>query len=342
MSLPIHQDEPGRLAALASLAILDTEPEEAFDDVVRLAAALTDAPIAMINFVDSHRQWGKALIGMESSEVDRGDSFCARIIASDDDVLVVPDTLADPEWAQNPQVVGAPGLRFYAGASIVTAEGFAVGSVCVADRRARQISPEAIEHLRILARQTAAHLELRRRSVVLALANAELHGLAVRDPLTGLANRTLLGEQLGHHLEVRRRTGVELAVTFGDLDGFKEINDRLGHEAGDEILMTVARRLLAVARKSDVVARYGGDEFVVIHPAVESRGAAERVARRLTRAIAAPVEIAAGTVITELSAGVALAEDGDDVAGLLARADLAMYAEKRRRAAERLEVSSGG
>lgn len=335
MSLPTSRDEPGRLAALAALGVLDTEPEEPFDDVVRLAAALCDTPIAMINFVDADRQWGKALIGLESSEAPRSASFCARIIASDADVLVVPDTLLDPEWALNPQVVGEPGLRFYAGASIVTHDGYAVGSVCVADRRAREIAPEAIEHLRILARQTATHLELRRRSVLLALANAELHGLAVRDPLTGLANRTLLGEQLGQQLEAQRRTGAPLAVTFGDLDGFKAINDRLGHEAGDEILVTVARRLTAAARSSDVVARYGGDEFVVIHPAVASLGAAERVASRLVRAVAEPVVIDGGTVTTELSAGVALALDGDDVAGLLARADLAMYAEKRRRAAAR-------
>ena len=124
------------MTALRELAILDTAPEELYDDVVALAAAICEMPIAMINFVDSDRQWGKALVGLTDSESSREASFCARTILRDDGVLVVPDTLADSEWAENPQVTGAPGLRFYAGAAITTDDGHALGSVCVADTRA--------------------------------------------------------------------------------------------------------------------------------------------------------------------------------------------------------------
>ena len=105
-------DESERLATLRELEILDTEPEQIYDDVVALAAQICDMPIAIINFVDAERQWGKALVGLESSEAPREASFCARTIEQAQGVLVVPDTTVDPRWANNPQVIGDPGLGF--------------------------------------------------------------------------------------------------------------------------------------------------------------------------------------------------------------------------------------
>jgi two-component system, cell cycle sensor histidine kinase and response regulator CckA len=92
-------DEAERLATLRELAILDTAPEQIYDDVVALAAQICDMPIAIINFVDAERQWGKAIVGLESSEAPRDASFCARTIEQEQGVLVVPDTTADPLWA---------------------------------------------------------------------------------------------------------------------------------------------------------------------------------------------------------------------------------------------------
>jgi GAF domain-containing protein len=172
-------DESERLATLYGLRILDTAPEQIYDDVVTLAAQICDVPIAIINFVDAERQWGKALVGLKSSEAPREASFCARTIQQVGGVLIVPDTHADPVWADNPQVTGAPGLKFYAGAAIATAEGHALGSVCVADdRMPRQLDGRQIEALRVLARQTASHLELRRYVADLGRANEKLHPTA--------------------------------------------------------------------------------------------------------------------------------------------------------------------
>src|SRR6476659_2101361 len=114
MPHPLPDDETARLRSLRELDILDTAREQVYDDVVALAAAICGTPIALINFVDADRQWGKALVGLESSEAPREASFCARAIVGED-VLVVPDTRADPLWAGNAQVTGAPHLRFYAG-----------------------------------------------------------------------------------------------------------------------------------------------------------------------------------------------------------------------------------
>ena len=323
--LPV--DEPGRLAALRELKILDTVPEQIYDDVVALAAEICDTPIAMINFVDSERQWGKALIGIESSVSTREASFCARAIEQESGVLVVPDTRADPAWADNPQVTGAPGLRFYAGAAIVTDEGHALGSVCVADDRApRQLSPAQIEALRVLARQTASHLKLRRQAAELARANEQLRQLALKDTLTGLSNRAFFEGAL--KLALRQRRSPLPGLLFCDMDGFKQINDRFGHQAGDELLQVTAQRMLESSREGDLVARLAGDEFVVLCTGAQDPAALDAFARHLAAAVSQPVVIAGAELHPQISIGTALGQPDDDPASLVRRADAAMYRAK--------------
>ena len=334
MAFPVPPNESGRLAALHALAILDTPPEPIYDDVVALASAICRTPIAIINFVDGDRQWGKALVGLDSSEAPREASFCARTIVCDDGTMVIPDTLQDPSFATNPMVVGPPQLRFYAGAAIVTTDGYALGSVCVADRGPRRLDDRAIEALRLLARQTAAHLELRERSMQLTAAYQELHDMAIRDSLTGLANRALLLDRLTHALVSLRRNDGHLGVLFCDLDRFKAVNDTLGHQAGDDLLRAVAERLSTAARGIDTVARCGGDEFVVVCPGMSHPEDLEVVAGRLAEAVAQPLTLAGTTMHPRLSVGGCLATPFDTAAGALSRADAAMYAVKRERAAD--------
>ena len=142
MAFPLPTDESARMASLRELAVLDTAPEQIYDDVVALASAICEAPIAVINFIDENRQWGKALVGLDSSEAAREDSFCARTIMQDR-VFVVPDTLADPAWAENPMVVGEGGLRFYAGAPIVGEDGPTPSAACASPIRHRARSTSA-------------------------------------------------------------------------------------------------------------------------------------------------------------------------------------------------------
>ena len=330
MTYPVPHDEPGRLSALQDLEILDTEPEALYDDVVALAAAICGTPIALVNFVDAERQWGKALVGLESSEAPRDAAFCARTSVAGDGMLVVPDCAADPAWAGNAQVVGEPHLRFYAGASIITDTGYALGSVCVADRRPRDLDAAQLEALGRLARQTASHLDLRRRSRLLLDLNEELRRVTVTDKLTGLANRTLLFDRLAQGLRLRRRSARPLGVVFCDLDGFKKINDELGHRAGDDALRLVAQRLTGAARDSDTVARLAGDEFVVVCPDLAEAEDVEVVAERLAAAVAVPTTLRGREVTPRISVGTAVAGDGDDADELIARADVAMYHAKRR------------
>jgi diguanylate cyclase (GGDEF)-like protein len=330
MAAAVPVNELERLDALRTLAILDTDGEQLYDDVVALASAICDAPVAIINFVDADRQWGKALVGLDDSEAPREHSFCARAILDPDALLVVPDTHADPVWVRNPMVTGDANVRFYAGAPIVTSAGHALGTVCIADHVTREFTHAQRDALKVLARQTAAHLELRGTTRALAEACGSLRHMAVHDGLTGLANRVLLHDRLELALRHRRRSGRAVGVLFGDLNGFKAINDTHGHHAGDELLQVVADRLTATARETDTVARFAGDEFVVVLPELGLPGDLDAVALRMAAAVARPATLSCGQhVAPAIALGRALAQDDEDADALLARADAAMYEAKR-------------
>lgn len=156
---PILPDETERMAALRALGVLDTPPEPALDVITRLAADRFDSAIALVSLVDSDRQWFKSRHGLDVCETSRADSFCAHCIASDA-VMVVPDATLDPRFAVNPLVTGAPNIRFYAAAPLITASGHRIGTLCVIDSRARAAFDERDgEALRLMAGQVMDWLE---------------------------------------------------------------------------------------------------------------------------------------------------------------------------------------
>jgi GAF domain-containing protein len=156
----LYPSEDDRIEALRRYRILDTSPEEAFDDLVHAAALVCRTPISLISLVDETRQWFKSKKGIEESELPRESAFCAHAILGTD-VLVVSDAFADPRFASNPLVLDTPHIRFYAGAPITTIEGLGLGTLCVIDRVPRTIGPEEARALRGLARQVMIQLELR-------------------------------------------------------------------------------------------------------------------------------------------------------------------------------------
>lgn len=158
--LPANED--ARRSALVRFDVLDSEPEQEFDDLARLAARIAGTPFALLSFVDGDRQWFKARVGIDAHETPRKHAVCAHTILGSD-AFVVRDLAQDPRFASNPFVLRDPKLRFYAGVPIVTAEGHGIGTVCVLDRVPRELAPDQIEALRALARQAMSLLELRRR-----------------------------------------------------------------------------------------------------------------------------------------------------------------------------------
>jgi GAF domain-containing protein len=152
--------EVERLAALDRYAILDSEPEQSFDDLVILAAHICQVPMAMLSLVDDHRQWFKSKMGVQVKETPRDCSICAHAIQQHD-LFIVPDTLQDERFRENPLVTGEPHVRFYAGAPLINDDGYALGTLCVLDREPRELSPEQKDAINALGRLALRQMELR-------------------------------------------------------------------------------------------------------------------------------------------------------------------------------------
>lgn len=161
-SAPIPANEADRLAALHSLHILDTAPEPAYDDLVRLASSICGTPISLVSLIDADRQWFKATAGIEATQTTRDVAFCAHAILHQD-VFVVPDAHEDDRFRDNPLVTQAPHVRFYAGMPLTTPEGHNLGTLCVIDHQPRTMKEEQRIALRVLGRQVVAQLLLRRQ-----------------------------------------------------------------------------------------------------------------------------------------------------------------------------------
>ncbi|UDF33335.1 UNVERIFIED_ORG: diguanylate cyclase [Shinella sp. XGS7] len=167
MNLPQAPDEVARLQELHGLGLLDTPRDPAFDELVQLAAQICGVKIAAVSLIDAQRQWFKASCGLDAHETPREQSFCAHAILRPDELMEVRDAHEDPRFASNPLVTGAPHIRFYAGAPLVSARGHALGALCVIDSQPRELGPEQRHALQVLARQVGQLIELRRKRLQL-------------------------------------------------------------------------------------------------------------------------------------------------------------------------------
>lgn len=227
-------NEPSRLLALQSYDILDSGTERRYDDITLLASQICDAPMAVISLIDEHRQWFKSKVGLDGTETPRKLAFCAHTIVQPDRMLTVDDARLDPRFADNPFVTGDPYVRFYAGAPLVSADGHALGALCVVDRRPRQLRPEQQEALQALSRQVMALFEERRTSAALrgamqALTRSEtLFREAYENAPIGMALVSPTGEwlrvnpplcdMLGYTAEELTRTNFQALTHRDDLE----------------------------------------------------------------------------------------------------------------------------
>jgi GAF domain-containing protein len=154
-ALPVSEAE--RIATLRDLLILDTEPEARFDLITTYAASQFAVPIVLVSLVDTNRQWFKSCVGLETSETPRDVSFCGHAILQTG-ILEIFDARADPRFADNPLVTGAPYIRFYAGCPLVMANGEAVGTLCLIDRMPRRLSEWERDHLLLLGKMVSYEL----------------------------------------------------------------------------------------------------------------------------------------------------------------------------------------
>lgn len=177
---PLPENESARLDALYSFMVLDTPPEQDYDDITQLASVICNTPIALISLVDKERQWFKSRTGLDVPETHRELAFCAYTILNPVEVMVVPDTLHDERFHDSPLVTGYPHIRFYAGAPLVTSQGDSLGSLCVIDDAPRELSPQQLEALQILSRSVVAKFELRRANQYLLQNNHQMEQLIAK------------------------------------------------------------------------------------------------------------------------------------------------------------------
>jgi len=320
---PFPENEPLRLQAVRSYEILDTDPELEFDALTRVASHTFSAPIAVVAIMDADRLWFKSKLGLHIPELDRKIAFCAHAIVRPREAMVIPDLLSDRRFAENPLVANAPYLRFYAGAPIVDPTGLALGTIAVIDTQPHSFSDAQRDALMDLSTLVVTALQARRRAL-------ELQRLAMTDHLTGVGNRVQFEKALAAELSHSKRAGTPFSIVCMDLDGFKPVNDALGHAAGDEVLCEVSRRLSTLVRQGDVLARLGGDEFAIVMRCADQASAAA-LSERIVNTVRQPVALSTGqTVRIGVSVGLATHIDGvPSAAALLARADRALYEAKR-------------
>ncbi|MBU3021651.1 EAL domain-containing protein [Aestuariibacter sp. A3R04] len=495
------KDEYDRIKALHKLNILDSEPEERFDRITRLAQHFFNCEYAAITFIDSERQWLKSRVNLALRESPKCDSFCVHTIAQEEH-LVIADTRLDNRFANNPFVTGQPNIRFYAGVKL-TLNGYALGALCVFDSHKKTFTDEQLAQLKDLANIVESELvrqeiiqanetlrgyekqveETRKltrvRSAILekivssdtlgtvlhnivdaveheysnmfcsilllegnrlrlgaapslpqfyndaidgvvvgpgvgscgntAYSNAltiveditthpyweawsdiaaqaklgscwsqpirgasgealgtfaiyhstpssptseqinqieqfaHIASIAIEreranqliwrqanfDVLTGLPNRNLMEDHLNLALKAAQREKTKVAVLFLDLDNFKDVNDSLGHDTGDVLLVECAQRIENALRKEDTVSRLGGDEFVVVLGGLSDVILLEKVVQKLMRNVSEPYTLNQQIVHTSTSVGITLyPDDGEDITSLLKNADQAMYGAK--------------
>jgi diguanylate cyclase (GGDEF)-like protein len=318
---PLPMNENERIADLRSHEILDTPEDARFETFVRLAADMSGAPTAIVSLVDEDRQWFKAAIGIETRSTPRSLSFCAHAILDPSAVMVVENALEDSRFHDNALVTGAPGIRFYAGAPILSLAGHPLGTLCIIDSKPRTLDEAGRRRLSDLASGVGSVLELHRQTRRSSRA-------ATHDQLTGLANRAYF-EPLVAEAAAAGLKGESCAVLWIDLDKFRAVNDRFGDAGGDAVLRECANRLQATLRRKDLACRLGGDEFAVLMRGPLTTDGPARLAARIVQAIRKPLEIDGRILRIRTSIGIAVAPgDGRDGPSLCRAADMALYEAK--------------
>lgn len=310
LSYPIPANELQRLRELERYGVIDSPSDEHFERIVELASLIFAVPITAISLVEQHRQWFLCNLGLEASETPRDQAFCAHAIATDG-VMVVPDATADPRFRSNPLVTAAPHIRFYAGAPLHSPEGHNLGTLCVIDRKPRQITAQQERQLALLAQMVMHEIELRRQARLC--------------PVTGLPTRRTFLTIGDHEISRARRQHQPLSLLCVDIDHLRLVNNRWGHSAGDQLLQAVVGLLRGVMREQDYAARLGDGEFALLLVGLEGHEALE-LAETLRRAVTTlPGAHSHSDFLLHISGGLTCLASADrDIEDVLRRADQAL------------------
>jgi len=278
--IPLNEDE--RLSALRRYDILDSEKEQLFDDLTRLAADITGAPVSLITLVDKDRVWIKSNVGFDAPETPREGAFCSHTILTEDG-MVINDASTDERF-QSGVVDAEKSVRFYAGTPLKTRDGYNLGTLCVVDTKPREISGDALERLKMLARQAMAQIELRHNLGALAKSTRKaisLENLMKRYTSRSVWERADLTVETGR-LDIRDEE-VHATYLFLDVVGFTRLSEELGPSATVELLNAYFKPIVDVvfANAGDIDKFVGDQLFCLFHDGANAVATALKINKML-------------------------------------------------------------
>lgn len=306
-------DEYGRQSALDRLNVVETPAEGPFEQIVELVKATFNVPICAVSLIDRDRQWFKAFRGLAVDQTPREIAFCDYAIRADE-AFAVEDATRDPRFCANPLVTDQPFIRSYLGCPLKMSDGYIVGTLCIIDQKPRAFTEQEIAILSHFANLVVGELELRT--------------IAYTDVLTKLLSRRAWRDGVDKEMDRALRQSGTLSLLMLDLDHFKQVNDRLGHDTGDRVLRKTADVIHAMIRKHDLAGRLGGEEFALCLVGAPLETAATIADRIREQVSALSFDDLPGLRCT-ISVGVAEFVPGENLDGLLKRADTALYAAKQ-------------
>lgn len=272
---PHHDLEKKRIDALHTLKIMDTDPEESYERLVRLAIDLFNIPICFISFLNEERQWFKALHGLNLKQIPRSISFCNETIKKQDP-LIINDLLDDKRFANNPFVLQDPFLRFYAGVPLTDSQGYNVGTFCLADTSPKELDSKQLELLQSLANIVKDELTLRKTNILLQKVQKQLE---MRNKLIRKVFSFYMSDEVINTIlkspTLQKLGGYENKITimFSDLRNFTPLSESIPGETLVSLLNTYFSKMVPVIEKHHgIVDAYIGDAIMVIFGAPFSSG----------------------------------------------------------------------
>lgn len=314
-----NESEARRLQELLSRELLDTRPEQRLDQFTRLVADVMEAPMAYIAVMDEQTQSLKSRVGLEFERIRRDEAFCNHTLMSG--ALEIPDTHADPRFREHRLVLGEPGIRFYAGVTLLGPDDAPVGTLCVLDVRPRALGDAGWRRLRAFAHLVEQEL---RFNVRVAEAREAIEHTALRDPVTGLPRRSILVELLERALAGAKERGERVAVGQIRFPRYDEVLAVYGRERVEYLAELFSERLRCALRSGDYLGRLEADTFCVVATQVAAADEAVQRMRQLCDALRQPYNIGGGTREVMVGFGVSMfPEDASEAVALMDRAGLA-------------------
>lgn len=328
-SAPWPKNEIERMIGVRSVFPLVDAHNEELAALSSLAKDMFVTARAAVHILDEDWMHIAYQSGQQIDSCPRDVSACNTVVLYNE-VFVIPDLARDPQWSVMPYVTSGPKIRFYAGAPVELEPGVVVGAFCLTDTQPREFGKEDQKNLSRFATLAGALFRLQKANFTMGLAQSELKSAAMTDPLTGFYNRKALDLLVDEQLRDALRENDTFGALYLDMDGFKAINDTLGHAAGDQVLQDAAVRIRGCVRSQDTIVRMGGDEFAVFLPSPRAPETLERIAERLLDAFRQPFDVQGTEVVANLSIGGAIApQSGSDRATLLRNVDEALYQAKK-------------